>query len=166
MILLCYDGSDDAQTAADRAAKLFPGGPVTVLAVWERYVEMVTQNGFGLAYAPPITDVDEIDAAVEEQARATAQEGAERLRHAGMAAESRTEARRISIAATILAVADEIDADAIVLGTRGRGGIKSLLLGSVSHAVVQHAARSVVVVPSEAVAQARTAGHHPTPAGD
>lgn len=164
MILLCYDGSDDAQVAMDRAAKLFPHAPVIVLAVWEPYVEMLAQNGFGFAYAPPITDVEEIDAEVEQRARATAREAAERLRHAGMAAESRVEARRTSVAATILRVADEIDADAIVLGTRGRGGIRSLLLGSVSHDIVQHASRPVVVVPSDAVAQARDARHDPTPA--
>jgi nucleotide-binding universal stress UspA family protein len=156
VILLCYDGSEDAQAAADRATKLFPGAPVTVLTVWERYVEMLTQNGFGLGYAPPISDVEEIDAAWEEQAGATAQQGVERLRHGGMTAVPRVEARRASIAATILAVADEIKADAIVLGTRGRGGIKSALLGSVSHAVLQHAARPVVVVPSETVARTRT----------
>jgi hypothetical protein len=34
-ILLCYDGSEDAQAATDRAARLFPGASVTVLAVWE-----------------------------------------------------------------------------------------------------------------------------------
>ena len=164
MILLCYDGSDDARAAAERAAKLFPQTPVTVFAVWEPYVEMLIQNGFGLAYTPPVTDVEQIDAAIQKEARATAQEGAERLRHAGMAAEPRIDARRASVAATILAVADEIDADAIVLGTRGRGGIKSLLLGSVSHAVVQQADRPVVVIPSDAVAQARSAGHDPTPA--
>jgi nucleotide-binding universal stress UspA family protein len=160
VILLCYDGSEDARAAADRAAKLFPQAPVTVLTVWERYIDLLTYGGFG-AYTPPV-DVEQIDAAVEEQAHATAQEGAERLRHAGMAVESRTEARQMSVAATILAAADEIDADAIVLGTRGRGGVKSLLLGSVSHAVVQHAARPVVIVPSEAVAHGRTAAHHPT----
>ena len=163
MILLCYDGSDDAKAAADRAGKLFPAGPVTVLAVWEPYIEMVTQSGFGLAYAPPVTDVEQIDAIVEQQARETVQEGVERLGHAGIAAQPRTEARGTSIAATILDVADEIDADAIVLGTRGRGGLRSLLLGSVSHAVVQHAGRPVLVIPSDAVAQARAARRHREP---
>ena len=162
MILLCYDGSDDAKAAADHAARLFPHAPVTVLVVWERYVEMITESGFGLAYAPPVTDAEEIDAAVEEHARVTAHEGAERLRYAGITVQSRVEARRASVAATIFAVAADIDADAIVLGTRGRGGIKSLLLGSVSHNVVQHATRPVVVVPSEALAHARTAGHPPS----
>jgi nucleotide-binding universal stress UspA family protein len=164
VILLCYDGSSDAGAAAERTAKLFPGMPVTVLTVWEPYVEMLAQNGFGLAYAPPLTDVEQVDAAIQKEARGTAQHGAERLRHIGIAAEPRVEPRRTSVSATILAVADEVHADAIALGTRGRGGIKSLLLGSVSHAVLQHADRPVLVVPSDAVAQARRARPDPAPA--
>jgi nucleotide-binding universal stress UspA family protein len=58
---------------------------------------------------------------------------------------------------TILDEADEIGARAIVLGTRGLTGVKSLLLGSVSHAVLQHADRPVIVIPSPAVAQQRAA---------
>jgi nucleotide-binding universal stress UspA family protein len=157
VILLCYDGSDDAKDAAENAAKLFPATPATVLAVWEPYIDVPTQDGFGLTYLPAVTDVEEIAAGVEQHARATAQEGADRLKQAGIAAQPRTEVRGTSVAATILDIANEIDADAIVLGTHGRGGLKSLLLGSVSHAVVQHTDRPVVVIPSAAVAQAR--GH-------
>ena len=91
MILLCYDGSEDAQAAAERAARVFPGAPVTVLTLWEPYVEMVAQSGFGVAYPPPLADVEQIDAAVEEQAQTIAQEGAELLTRAGVAAQPRAE---------------------------------------------------------------------------
>ena len=66
-----------------------------------------------------------------------------------------TAARDGSIAGAILDVADELDAEAIVLGSRGLTGVKSLLLGSVSHAVLQHADRPVMVVPSPEVIEAR-----------
>jgi nucleotide-binding universal stress UspA family protein len=63
--------------------------------------------------------------------------------------------RREEIATDILAVAGEIDADVIVLGTRGRGAVKSLVLGSVSNAVLHHADRPVLVIPSPALAEER-----------
>ncbi len=66
--------------------------------------------------------------------------------------------RGTTIAETILVAAGDVDANVIVLGTRGLSGLKSVLLGSVSHAVLQHADRPVMVVPSPEVAARRTDG--------
>jgi nucleotide-binding universal stress UspA family protein len=157
MILLCYDGSEDAQAALELTITLFAGKPVTVVAVWEPYSEVISHEGwgFGYGYAPPPGDVEQIDASVCRHATGAVEDAVRRLKEKGLEVSGRVEAMRGSIAATVLALGDELDADAIVLGTRGRSGVRSLLLGSVSHAVLQHADRPVLVVPSEEVARDR-----------
>jgi nucleotide-binding universal stress UspA family protein len=156
-VLICYDGSADAQAAIARAGQLLPGRKATVLVVWETIVETMTRTGsMGLGYgmAGSLGDVGD-DSEIEKWARDTATAGAQLARVAGLGARPRIVERREAIAADILAVAAEEDADVIVLGTRGRGGIKSLMLGSVSEAVLHHADRPVLVIPSPALAEDR-----------
>jgi nucleotide-binding universal stress UspA family protein len=157
MILACYDGSADAQAAIDHAATLMPGAEVVVLTVWEPFqVALSRTGGMGMGMGASYPDNGDIDAATEQAAQARATEGAQRATAAGLVAEPRIAVRDDGVAGAILAVGDELDADAIVVGTRGFTGLRSMLLGSVSHAVLQHANRSVIVVPSPAVAEERT----------
>jgi nucleotide-binding universal stress UspA family protein len=155
VILLCYDGSSDAKAAIDRAGELLSGQAATVLTVWEPFIDLMARSGASLGL-PPL-DSAEIDAATEQAARERADEGVERALGVGFKAQPRTRSHGTTIAETILAEADEVGADAIVLGTRGLTGLKSLLLGSVSHALLQHADRTVIVVPSPEVAAERAA---------
>lgn len=148
MILIAYDGSADAHAAIDRAAALFPGEPATVVTVWVPFIELLARTGSGLAFSPGMVDIDELDAATEANARNLAQEGVERAKDAGLNAQPRTRAQRANVAEAILVEAEELGASAIVVGTRGLTGLKSVLLGSVSHGVLHHAHIPVLVVPA------------------
>jgi nucleotide-binding universal stress UspA family protein len=55
--------------------------------------------------------------------------------------------------ATLLEVADDVDADLVVVGTRGRGGPAELLLGSVARTVADRGRRPTLVVPTTAGAR-------------
>jgi len=162
MILLCYDGSADAQAAIDRAAQSMPGAQATVLTIWAPFLVTINHAGaLGLAASGVYVDNRQVDLNRRRAAHEHATEGAQRATAAGLHAEPRIAGQDGGSARTILAVAAEIDADIIVLGTRGLGGVKSFLLGSVSHDVVQHADRAVMVVPSFAIAtRRRDSSHH------
>jgi nucleotide-binding universal stress UspA family protein len=161
MILISYDGSEDARAAIDHAGRLTPGAETTVLTVWEPFQMALSRTGgMGMGMGVAYPDNGDIDAATESAALARAAEGAERATAAGLVAEPRIAVQDGGTAGAILAVGDELDADAIVVGTRGLTGIRSMLLGSVSHALLQHANRSVIVVPSPTVAEERSEWVH------
>jgi nucleotide-binding universal stress UspA family protein len=156
MILICYDGSVDAQAAIDRAGQLMPGSDATVLVIWETLLQSMARHGtLVMGYGITAYAGDGTDAELEEMALDTADDGVQRAMAAGLVAQPRVVNRRDEIAADILAAAADLSADAIVLGTRGRGSVKSALLGSVSQAVLHHADRPVLVIPSTALAVRR-----------
>ena len=47
----------------------------------------------------------------------------------------------------IVSVADEVDADLIICGTRGLGGVKGVVLGSVARDLPREAHRPVAIIP-------------------
>ena len=155
MILIAYDGSADARAAIERAAQLLPGEKAVVLVVWEPFAEVMAHTGAGVGLAPGIADFDEIDAASEAAAERRAAEGAELAGSFGLDAEPRSCAQGPTIWHVVVSQAREVDARAIVIGTRGLTGVKSFLLGSVSSAVLHHSDRPVVVVPSPETAEER-----------
>lgn len=64
----------------------------------------------------------------------------------GLKVETTVVMRRGEPAREIIAYAEDVGADFIVVGSRGRGTVKSLLLGSTSHGVIHGAPCDVIVV--------------------
>jgi nucleotide-binding universal stress UspA family protein len=154
MILIAYDGSEDARAAIQHASRLMPGTAVTVLTIWEPFTTMLDRTPETLRPLAAVRDADEIDRQESSAAEESSKEGAELARAAGLDATSLTTSLHGNTADTIIEQANRLDVDAIVVGSRGLTGM-ALLLGSVSLAVVQRADRTVVIVPSADVAKRR-----------
>lgn len=147
-IVLCYDGSEGARGAIDEARRVLKTGDAIVLTVWQRVMYVV--SGYGATSMAAPMDTRDIDVQVEATAKRTAEEGVERATSAGFVATAEVLEATSAIWDTVLQFADEHDAAAIVLGSRGLSGVKSLFLGSVSHGVVQHSHRPLLIVPPAA----------------
>lgn len=146
-VLIAYDGSDDARFAIDEAARLVGGADAIVLYV-RQPLESVAAH---LEGHPALEEVRGIEAGAMDAAERLASEGAQYARRAGLIAVPRVATSFSAVAETIVSAADEVDASLIVLGSRGYRGLRSLLLGSVSHHVVHHARRPAIIVPSPAL---------------
>ena len=154
-ILFAYDGSASADAAIAAAAQLLghDDASAVVLAVWEPLtVQALRAERFGSPVLAVPLDVAEEDEQTEEQARRLAEHGARLAGAAGFDARALWVADERRIADAIVASADELAADLIVLGARGLAGVAAFL-GSVSNHVLKHATRPVLVIPAKAAAR-------------
>lgn len=137
-LVVGVDGSKASLGALDLAADVTEllGGSLSVLHVFE-YV-----SPFPLQ--PPGADEHHR----EEQALELLEASARSIRRRGVGVQ--TIVRSGDPARTLLEVANDVDADLVVMGTRGRGGPGELLLGSVARAVADRARRPTLVVPAAA----------------
>ena len=146
-ILLATDGSREASLAATTAADLAKrtGSELHVLYVGEvpnPYAEVV---GLAGPEAVPSRLGAELEDEFEQQARDVLDAEAERVAAAG----GEVAQAHLSMGKAdheVVTLAEEIGAGLIVMGSRGRGGIRRALMGSVSDSVVRHSHCPVLVV--------------------
>ena len=138
-ILLATDGSKEADLAASTATDLAQktGSELHVVAV------VSTRAPF--EYDAMGFDIAEPHEEVKQEGRRTLDEQVRRIEEAGgTVAEAHLKLGKPDD--QIVRVAEEIGSGLIVLGSRGRGGVRRALLGSVSDSVVRHAHCPVTVV--------------------
>jgi nucleotide-binding universal stress UspA family protein len=132
-LVIGYDGSDCAKAALDAAIEFARTSGDSLVV------------GFGYESGGPGAEHSAHREVVREYGERVAAEALERARAAGVEARLELVAKRPSDA--LIALADEHDARAIVVGTSGESPLRGALLGSTPHKLLHLARRPVVVVP-------------------
>jgi nucleotide-binding universal stress UspA family protein len=133
-ILVAYDGSSHAKRALAEAVDIAraQGARLTLLTV------AAPLQAWAGPYVVSISEAE-----LGQAAEQIAVEG-EALVPEGIPMSARTAAGHAGI--ELLKRAEAADHDLIVMGSRGRGAVRSAVLGSVSHYVLNHAHVPVLVV--------------------
>ena len=156
-ILLCFDGSSDADNAIRGAGDLLGARPAVVITVSEPLRLWEPSDPATIIDAPIgklLSKALQLEEIIDEVAQEQVNRGVELARAAGFDAQGRV--ARGKPWRAICEVANQIDAEAIVLGARGLSRVESALLGSVSATVSSHAGRPVLIIHK------RTQPTHPT----
>jgi nucleotide-binding universal stress UspA family protein len=140
-ILLCTDGSElSLRALAAGLSVLAPADRVVVATVIEAEdPTLVTGTGFAGGVLSPEESWER-----QLERREAAQEVLERTAAALERPDAELVIRAGEPGPELCALAAELEASVVVLGTRGRGGVVRAVLGSVSDHVVRHAPCPVV----------------------
>jgi len=141
-VLLAIDDSPFSEAATRELASQVHAKGTAVLVV--RVLEPIVRTTIPRmepAYATELAGLMEEE---RKQARESLEKAATTLRREGFQVEARIAEEEVR--AAILDIASEWQADLIVVGSHGRKGLNTFLLGSVAESVARHAKCSVWIV--------------------
>jgi nucleotide-binding universal stress UspA family protein len=149
-ILLATDGSSEAQSATQTAVDLGQktDSELHVVHVLDiapsnkLYPDAIDPEGVELP--DPLLE-EELELSFEQRGRELLDAEVERVHSAGGAV-AQAHLMLGEAAREIVHLAEDVGAGLIIMGSRGRGGIRRALMGSVSDSVVRHAHCPVLVV--------------------
>lgn len=145
-VVFGYDGSAASRRAIRMTAPILAPKQALVVTVWEPRAAYEV-----LAPSLPPAPIDirvalEVEEALYEGARRTAEQGAAEARELGFDAEGLAVVDTLTVANTLVRLARERDASPVVVGSHGHGGVRELLLGSTTRDVIRDSPCPVCVV--------------------
>ena len=145
-VLVATPGSEQSLKAARYLRSIFGESlqKASVIAVVRPLAAVPFASDFGEEeHAARQADDDPTNYSFQEAAREAVERVAAELR--GTAAEVETVVLGGTPADQIVRAADELEADLIVIGGRGKGAMEAIVLGSVAYRVLHHAPCPVLV---------------------
>ena len=155
-VLIAFDGSPTALRALREAAELFTPRAGLVV-VWEAGAayDFATIPSASLELPPAQLDLRraaELDQALYADAERLARHGAAVARSLGMPADALAVADELTVSETLVRIADDVDAAAIVVGRHDHSALHDVLVGSTAKGLLRQAPCPVLVVRSADVA--------------
>jgi len=148
-ILVAYDGSEQSKRAMDHAAEMAhtnKGTLVVLTVVPKETLPVLAEEGFG---AVPVTSTQEW-ADYQEKLKESYTKSQEEAAKVVKAKYPKLKVDSILLegrpSSTIVEQAEKNQADLIVMGSRGIGGISGWILGSTSRRVVESCTKPVLII--------------------
>ena len=151
-VLLAIDGSEESDLAARAAAEVAEGTGCELHVVYVEPLPNFMKDGAGA----PAYD-RQLYGMIEKEGRETLRKVVWRVKVAGGAV-AEAHLRMGAVADEIVRLADGLEADLVVVGSRGLGRITRALVGSVSESVFRHAQCPVMVVRPKGSPPSRRGG--------
>src|SRR5918995_580185 len=154
-VLIAFDGSPAALRALRDAAELFAPRAGLVVVVWEAGAayDFATIPSASLELPPAQLDLNlrraaELDQALYADAERMARHGAAVARSLGMPADALAVADELTVSETLVRIAGDVDAAAIVVGRHDHSALHDVLVGSTAKGLLRQAPCPVLVVRS------------------
>lgn len=151
-ILVALDGSESSQRAAQAALELAEKLKTELIVLHAispptSYYHSTIASPTGMSLpAPSQHEIDAYYAYARKVALSVVGETESKAKKHGIAVKTEIPEAVSSVVETIINHAVKENVDLIIVGTRGLGGFKKMLLGSVSSGIVSHAHCPVLVV--------------------
>ncbi len=144
-ILVSTDGSENANRALDAALTLAKQNE-SELVIVNVVSETVPTQYSPIGINTPTVNYDDYFKAIEQAGGRIVDQAVKKAESKGVKVKGEVLRAMSSTVESIVNASNEEHVDLIVMGTRGLGGFKKLVLGSVSSGVVSHAHCSVMIV--------------------
>ena len=149
-VLLTTDGSEEALVATQAAVEIseMTGSELHVIHVYggaltyPLYSEAIAPGGAELE--DPVLE-EELENLSEQRAREVLDDAVEKVRSAGGTV-AQAHLKEGAVPHEIVALAENLGVGLIVTGSKGLGGIRRAVMGSVSDSVVRHAHCPILIV--------------------
>jgi len=148
--MVCVDFSETSAGAVEAAARVSrcDRAELDCVYVYQSPVAMAVDYGGFMPALPvnEVADMESLKADLEEFATPI-------LAECGVAQWNTDVVESLNIRDAIVRHARQTNTDLVVLGTRGKGGVPTMLLGTTAESIIKHAACSVLAVKPERVPQ-------------